>query len=64
MIIRSNWKIWTCHFWLEKKELDEITNQNLSKINNKRSPVQNVNYLGVALDRFLSWDVQQVNDLC
>ena len=43
-----------------KKELDEIT----IKINkSKLSPVPNVNYLGVVLDEFLSWDVH-VNKLC
>ena len=36
-----------------KKELDEIT----TKINKSElSPLQNVNYLGVVLDEFLSWD--------
>ena len=43
-----------------KKELDEIT----IKINkSKLSPVPNVNYLGVVLDEFLSWDAH-VNKLC
>ena len=43
-----------------KKELDEIT----IKINkSKHSPVPNVNYLGVVLDEFLSWDAH-VNQLC
>ena len=43
-----------------KKELDEIT----IKINkSKLSPVPNVNYLGVVLDEFLSWDAY-VNKLC
>ena len=43
-----------------KKELDEIT----IKINkSKLSPVPNVNYLGVVLDEFLSWDAH-VNQLC
>ena len=42
-----------------KKELDEIT----IKINkSKLSPVPNVNYLGVVLDEFLSWDAH-VNQL-
>ena len=42
-----------------KKELDEIT----IKINkSKLSPVSNVNYLGVVLDEFLSWDAH-VNQL-
>ena len=44
----------------KKKELDEIT----IKINkSKLSPVPNVNYLGVVLDEFLSWDAH-VNKLC
>ena len=43
-----------------KKELDEST----IKINkSKLSPVPNVNYLGVVLDEFLSWDAH-VNNLC
>ena len=43
-----------------KKELDEIT----IKINkSKLSPVPHVNYLGVVLDEFLSWDAH-VNNLC
>ena len=43
-----------------KKELDEIT----IKINkSKLSPVPNVNYLGVVLDEFFSWDAH-VNKLC
>ena len=43
-----------------KKELDEIT----IKINkSKHSPVPNVNYLGVVLDEFLSWDAH-VNKSC
>ena len=41
-----------------KKELDEIT----IKINkSKLSPVPNVNYLGVVLDEFLSWDAHVKN---
>ena len=41
-----------------KKELDEIT----IKINkSKHSPVPNVNYLGVVLDEFLSWDAHVKN---
>ena len=43
-----------------KKELDQIT----IKINKSNlSPVSNVNYLGVVLDEFLSWDAH-VNQLC
>ena len=41
-----------------KKELDEIT---IKMKKSKRSPVPNVNYLGVVL--FLSWDAH-VNNLC
>ena len=42
------------------KELDEI----IIKINkSKLSPVLNVNYLGVVLDEFLSWEAH-VNNLC
>ena len=42
-----------------KKELDEIA----TKINKSKSPpVLNVNYLGVVLDEFLSWDAH-VNSL-
>ena len=42
------------------KELDVIT----IKINkSKLSPVLNVNYLGVVLDEFLSWEAH-VNNLC
>ena len=44
----------------KKNELGEIT----IKINKfKYSPVQNVNYLGIALDQFLLWDAH-VNNLC
>ena len=44
----------------QKNELGEIT----IKINKfKYSPVQNVNYLGIALDQFLLWDAH-VNNLC
>ena len=43
-----------------KKELDEKT----IKINKcKLFPVPSVNYLGVVLDKFLSWDAH-VNNLC
>ena len=41
------------------KELDEIIKINKSKL----SPVLNVNYLGVVLDEFLSWEAH-VNNLC
>ena len=44
----------------KQKKLDEIT----IKINkSKLSPVENVNYLGVVLDEFLSMDAH-VNNLC
>ena len=43
-----------------KKELDEIT---IKTNKSKLSPVPNVNYLGVVLDEFLSWDAH-VNNLC
>ena len=42
-----------------KKELNEIT----IKIKSKLSPVSNVNYFCVVLDRFPSWNAQ-VNNLC
>ena len=44
----------------KKTEVDEIK----IKINkSKLSPVPNVNYLGVVLDKFLSWDAH-VSNLC
>ena len=43
-----------------KKEPDEIT-ITINKF--KLSPVSNVNYLGVVLDEFLSWDAH-INKLC
>ena len=43
-----------------KKELDEIT---IKMKKSKRSMGPNVNYLGVVLDEFLSWDAH-VNNLC